>query len=322
MSEFDGEEESAGTELAVVDPPSYEDFRESPTALAVTIRAEIDSQILTARQYPRDVSRFVRKAKAMVEIDPLLAEKCTYVLPARKGGDNKAIKGPSVRLAEIVALCWGHLLIGGRITGDDGKFITAQGGAHDLESNVKYVIEVRAGVTYSPDARWNPGGRFSDDMVKTTCNRAIALATRNATFKVVPRAFVSLIESHASAVAKRSVKSVPERARSAVKFFAERGVKDEKVFASIGVTSIDEMTVDQLMILRGYANSVEEGHATLEEIFGVQPVAVPAQLPGEGKTASVARRLSGKDTAKVVPAPETKPDGKLFPEATEGKGAY
>lgn len=262
---------------------------ETPSALEAMTRAEIDVQISTAKRFPRSLTKFMANAKSMVALDPDLAAECTYCLPARKGSeDNKPISGPSVRLSEIVAACYGNLRIVGRIASDDGKTITAQAVAHDLEQNVTYGIEVQRGVTTYR------GRRFSEDMVRVTANAALAIATRNAVFKVVPRAFVNLIQMEAATVARGDVRSLPDRTAKAVDWFAGKGIDPERVYATLGIEGAADMTLDLLQQLNGYRTAVNEGTATLEELFPVNG-GQPKQhaQSGESRAAALTRKIGG-----------------------------
>ena len=258
------------------------DLSAAPTALESITRAEIDIQISTAKRFPRSVAKFVSEAKTMVCIDPDLAAQCTYWLPARQGS-NEQISGPSVRLAEIVASCWGNLRVVGRITDDDGKFVTAQGVAIDLERNVGYSVEVRRGVTTKQ------GRRYGDDMIKVTCNAAIAIATRNAVFKCIPRAFVNVIEEEALRVAKGDVKSLGTRTEAALDWFKGKGAKEEQVFAALGIAGREDMTLDLLGKLNGMRTAVKDGTTTITELFAV---AAPAVTSNGGKTADLADKIT------------------------------
>lgn len=267
------------------------DLSAQPTALESITRAEIDIQISTAKRYPRSIAKFVSEAKTMVSIDPDLAAQCTYWLPARQGSSEQ-ITGPSVRLSEIVAVCWGNLRVVGRITDDDGKFVTAQGVAIDLERNVGYSVEVRRGVVTKQ------GKRFGDDMIKVTCNAAIAIATRNAVFKCIPRAFVNLIEEEAMRVAKGDVKSLGTRTESALDWFRGKGVKEESVFLALGITGREDMTLDLLGKLNGMRTAVKDGTSSIDELF-----AVPAPIASAPPTVSKASTLAGKLAANAAPEP-------------------
>ncbi len=284
------------------------DLQVGPTALESITRAEIDVQVATAKKYPRSMTKFMSEAKGMVALDPDLAAQCTFVLPTRKknddGTDGGPITGPSVRLAEMLAICWGNLRITGRITDDDGKFITAQAVALDLERNVGYAVEVKRGVTFSPKARYNAGARYTDDMIKTTCNAAIAIVTRNATFKVIPRAFVNMVQEEAQRVATGDVKTLPERTHAALGWFAGKGIREDRVFTALGIGGPADMTLDKLMTLHGYRTAVKEGLTTLDEIFATPKPPDAAPAPGESKSAALAERIAPKGKrGKAEPAP-------------------
>ena len=278
-------------------PGEVIDLRGQSAALEAVTRAEIDTQIATAKRFPRSPARFLSEARSMVAVDPELAAQCTYRLPARKGGNGQPITGPSVRLAEIAAVCWGNLRVAGRITEDDGRAIVAQGVCIDLERNVGYSVEVRKQVV------GRDGRRYGDDMVNNTCNAAIALATRNATFKAIPRAFVNLVEEAAQAVARGDVKSMPERTAKAIDWFRTRGVAEAEVFRALGVNGPADMNLDHLAALQGFKTAINEGHATVEEIFRPEPAPEPAR--GKKGSEGLAERLEGKASAKAeVAKPE------------------
>lgn len=293
----------------IVPPPND---RMPLSALEAVTRAELDKQIATAKAYPRNFQRFMATARAMVECDSDLAAACTYVLPKRKGADedNEGISGPSVRLAEIVAVCWGNLRISARCIEDDGKFLTLQGVAHDLEANVAYSVDLKVGVTYSPRARYNAGARYTDDMIRNATNAGLAKVSRNATFKVVPRAFVNVIQNHADAVATGDIRSLPERIGKALAWFAGKGIPEPRVYAALGVTSREEMTLDSLRTLNGFKTSVAEGHATLAEIF--TPPAEALAAPAAPATGPKSQRL----------AAQLQPDGTSHPAAPPAESVF
>lgn len=297
------------TVLAMPDDESRElvNLSGQPTALEAVTRAEIDIQIATAKRFPRSIERFIKEATAMVSISPELAAQCTYVLPGRKakGADGvmRPISGPSVRLAEMIACTWGNLRVVGRIVADDGKSITAQGVCMDLERNVGYEVEVRRGVTTSQ------GRRYSPDMVNMTCNAAIAIATRNATFKTVPRAFVAVIQDRAREIAAGDVKTLPERAARAVKHFTAQGITAKEVYAALGVAGPADMNFEHLEMLQGFKTSVSEGIATLNDIFRPAPAPADPRKPGENAADALTRQMQEQAAAPEEAPPSPREPG-------------
>ena len=155
----------------------------SAESLAALTRSEIDVQIATAKQYPRNLARVLGNIETLATMDEEIAGSCFYTL--RRQG--KVIEGASVRMAEIIASSWGNLRVQARIIGNDGKMITAQGVCHDLESNYAVSAEVKRRITDKN------GHTFSEDMQVVTGNAACAIAMRNALFKVVPAALVKKV---------------------------------------------------------------------------------------------------------------------------------
>ena len=108
-------------------------------------RAEIDIQIATAKNYPRDINATLNKIATYACMDKETAEDCFYVLRRKgAGGQDTVIEGLSVRMAEIIAGAWGNLRVATHIVGNDGKMITAQAVCHDLETNFAVMKEVKA----------------------------------------------------------------------------------------------------------------------------------------------------------------------------------
>jgi hypothetical protein len=308
--------QSSPTEIVGLDGEVM-DLRGQPTALEAITRAEIDTQIATAKRFPRSADRFIKKAINMVSVDPDLAAKCTYAVPRRdKDGKEKILNGPSVRLAEIVACCWGNLKIAGRIVDDDGKTLTGQGVGIDLEENVSYALEAKRSVVT------RAGRRFSDDMVVVTGNALIAIITRNVTFKVVPRAFVSIIHERAMAVARGDERTLFDRLNAAIEWFAKKGVKEADIYRALDVPGKADVTLDHLVTLNGFRTSVSEGIATVAEIFAPPEPEKPTAPVGGTRTQQVAGQLGtmfgDESKPETTPAKPEKPAKKTREPGEDG----
>jgi hypothetical protein len=240
------------------------------SALGQIERAQIDMQIATARRYPRQLSLVKQRMLSFATLDEETAAGCFYTLPGRKGGDGKPLQGPSVRLAEIALSCYQHLRAGSRIIEDDGKFITAQGVVHDLENNVVISIEVKRRVTSKT------GQRYSDDMIATTGNAACSIALRNAAFRVIPMALIKPVYDAAKKLAIGDSKSLVQRRAGSIDHFAKLGISKEKVCESLGVRSVDDIQLDHLEILIGYATAIKDGDVSVDDIFNPKPDASTA----------------------------------------------
>ena len=142
-----------------------------------SVGGEIDIQVATARRFPRSLAQFKKDALEMVTLDEDTAASCFYSIP-RAG---KFIEGKSVRLAEIAASAYQHIVIGVRILEEDDKFIYAEGVAWDLQRNYKVIKPSRRRITTKN------GTRYNDDMIAVTANAAASIAFRNAVFACIRR---------------------------------------------------------------------------------------------------------------------------------------
>jgi hypothetical protein len=251
------------------------------SAIAQIERAQIDMQISTARKFPRSLSKVKSAMLSFATLDEETAAGCFYTLPARRGGDGKPLQGPSVRLAEIALSCFQHIRAGSRIIEDDGKFITAQGVVHDLENNVVISIEVKRRVTTKE------GRRYSDDMIATTGNAACSIALRNATFRVIPLALVKPVYEAAKRLAIGDGKSLVQRRAQSLEHFSKLGVGKEEICRALGIERVDDITLDHLEILIGYATAIKDGDTSVDDIFRpkVEPEKKPlseVELPQKG----------------------------------------
>lgn len=248
------------------------------SAIESISRAEVDSQISTAKKYPRQLSVVKQKMLSFATLDQETAAGCFYTLPGRRGGDGKAIQGPSIRMAEIAISTYQNLRAGARIIADDGKIITAQGVCHDLENNVCVMVETKRRVTTKD------GNRYSDDMVVTTGNAACSIALRNATFRVVPLALVKPIYEAAKKVAIGDAKTLVSRRADAMAHFTKMGIAKERIFAAVGAKALDDIGLEQLENLIGYANAIRDGETSIDEAFPEpekKPSFTPAEKPQE-----------------------------------------
>ncbi len=253
--------------------------------------AEIESQIATAKRYPRDIQIFKDKLMAMANLDQETAEGCYYALPR----GNKAIDGPSIRLAEIAVSCYGNCCAEAHVTHEDELFIYAIGSCRDLENNVAVRVEVRRRITKAdsftcescgqwhkylpnqkkckecgkPDVVFKEGERFNNDMVAVTANAACAIALRNAIFKVVPGAFIKPVFDKVKQTAVGDAKSLTNRRAEVIARVTKFGVDKERILNVLKRKSVDEVTFNDVAILIGLGTAIKDGDTTVEEAFPI-----------------------------------------------------
>lgn len=228
------------------------------TAMYLITKAEIDTQIATAKAFPRSIKMFMDKAESMATVTEEVAASCNYAVP-RAG---KMIEGPSVRLAEMVVAAYGNIRAGARVVDDDGKQITAQGVVHDLENNTCVTIEVKQRVTTKE------GKRFSDDMVVNVGNSACAKAFRNAVFKVIPAALIEPIYEKTKEVAKGKAETMVVRRNKALEYAKSLNITAEQICAKLEIAKVEDIDLDKLATFRAILQGIKNGETTAQEAFG------------------------------------------------------
>lgn len=233
------------------------EIKKEETALYLLTKAEIDTQIATAKAFPRSLTVFRQKAMSMATFSPEVAASCTYALP--RGG--KSLQGPSIRLAEIAAAAYGNNQYGGRVIANDGKEITAQGVFMDLENNTRVTVEVKRSITDSK------GLTYNRDMQTLTGNAATAIAIRNAILKGIPGALVADIQSAAKEVARGTASTLPERSKKAVDYFKGLGVTEKQICDALEIVKIGDIDLDKLEILTGMKSALTNQETTVADLF-------------------------------------------------------
>ena len=235
---------------------------DSAASLEALNRSEIDIQISTAKKYPRVIGDSLARIVSLATVNAQTASECFYSLKRNGAEGGTAIEGPSVRLAEIVAASWGNLRVASQIVGNDGKFITARGVCHDLETNVAVASEVRRRITNSK------GQTYNDDMQVVTGNAAGAIAFRNAVFKVVPKAVIAeAINVIKKAVTADTAQNFEEIKEKMFATFAKKGVTKDMIYSYFEVSGEDEITPEIVAELRTTWTTIKEGQMTVEELF-------------------------------------------------------
>lgn len=233
-------------------------------------KATIDVQIATAKAFPRNLTRSVNNAIAICTMDVETASTCTYSVP--RGG--KAITGPSVHLAKILAQAWGNMRVEAKVIGVEAKHVTCQAMAFDLENNLAIKVEVKRSIM-------TKSGRMNDDMIVVTGNAGNSIALRNAILAVIPKAVVDKCYNASKKTITGDLSSteklVKKRKQVLDQFKDVYGVTEEECLLAVGKASIEHIGTDEIVILTGIGTAIKEGDTTVEQAFkraktGAEPI--------------------------------------------------
>lgn len=224
-------------------------------------RANVDSQVATAKQYPRNLMRSVNNSIAMATMDYNTAQSCGYALP--RGG--KPITGPSVHLAKLVVSNFGNIRAEAKVVQITDKQVISRGTCWDLENNVATAFEVRRSIV------GKGGKRFSDDMITVTGNAANAIAYRNAVFSVIPKAVIDKVYQAAQHFITGDLsdeEKLVARRKKCLDFFKdEYGITEEEVVMLCGKQTVNQIKADQIALLLGITQSLVDGDTTVDELM-------------------------------------------------------
>ena len=289
-------------EITIIEQTSSEVYQQEE-------RAIIDSQIATAKQYPRDIIRSVNNSVAIATMDKDTAETCNYSLP--RGG--KTISGPSVHLARILAQNWGNLRVESKVISTSGNTIVSQAVCHDLETNYAVKVEVRKSIMQNV---WENGrktgamARMNDDMIVVTGNAANSIAYRNAIYQVIPKSVVSKVYQATKNLITGDItdeEALIKRRKGMLDFFKnDYNVTESQILEVLNLNSINQIKQDEIITLIGLVQSIKDGDTTVAETFGTTK-----KVSGDNakkQSESIKEKLKGKQPDKE---PEAAIDPKL-----------
>lgn len=271
-----------------------------PSALEAINRAEVDIQIATAHRFKRSIADFLKRATEMATIDEEVAKSCIYRLKRRGDDGEKIIEGESIRMAEIVAACYGNMRIAGQITNQTPTRVTVRAVAHDLEMNVLFAQEKIAKTVK------RNGEPYSDDMQVIAANATMSKAIRDAIFRVIPKSMIKPVMDAVRKTAVGDSTTLTERRTKAMAWVKTLGIEISRVFATLGVKGEAEIGLEQLETLIGLHTAIKEGDMTPEQAFP----ATGDEQPSRGQSAEVKLPRKKKEKTEEAPtqsAPPTEP---------------
>lgn len=236
------------------------------TTLSALVKAEIDTAITTARAYPRSIKRAIDNIVELATLDEQTAIECIYAL--KRG--TKTLRGPSIRLAEVISQQWGNARVDARVVQIDraNKMIVAEGTFHDLETNLLTKATVQRRIS------GRDGRIYNDDMIAVTGNAACSIAKRNAILGGVPKGIWRRAVEAAEQVIRGDAKTLGNRRATAIAAFAHFGLSPDQVFKIMDVAGEEDIGLDDLVTLRGTYSALKNGEATVEELLrGSKPAA-------------------------------------------------
>lgn len=233
---------------------------------------------IARRSPPRDLMQIWTDIESELKFAPEYASKAWYSIPYKdSNGKQVPVEGTGVHGATVMARHYGHCSFGGGILSDDGDKVICRGIFKDHKTNVDSYKEIivhrfqtaRTGKTY------RLAGKHWDNAIQS----GISKAMRNAILHGLPEVIKSRFFNTAKKLTiedkspgTRS-KSLGERIddvkiRLTKAFGVQPEIIDEYIADLTGVEGEQEL----LTHLIGLGTALKSGEATVQEVFGVDPV--------------------------------------------------
>lgn len=223
--------------------------------------AEVQAAYVIAKKFPRDEHESLLRIMKACE-RPLLAEQALYAYP--RGG--QLVTGPSIRLAESMAQCWGNIDCGVREISQSNGVSVAEAYAIDLETNTRVVKTFHV-----PHIRDTKQGRKrltdSRDIYELVANQG-ARRLRACLLAIIPGDVQDAAKERCAKTLESSDVPIADQIRKLVIAFDEQGVKPEHLEKRLG-HKLDAIIPSEIVNLRSIYKSIKDGMADRSQFFDI-----------------------------------------------------
>jgi len=284
------------TELQTVDIKSTNSVANIEQSRAAS---ETQAAMVVAQKFPRNENEAYNKIiTACKRLS--LAESGTY---AFKRG-TEMVTGPSIRLAEVLARCWGNISYGFREVGRNEVSSEIEAFCWDMEANVRATRSFT--VKHWRDTK---GGGYAisqeRDKYELVANQA-QRRVRACILEMIPGDIVEAAENECKkTIANGDGRPIEDRVRDMLLAFKEFGV-DEKMIEAFFQHKIKAIVPAELVRLQQIYKSIKDGVATREEFFNLKP-----------QDSDTGEKLTKALNKKAAPDFEKTPEYKKWVETKE-----
>lgn len=243
--------------------------------------AEAQGKLVIAKRFPRDqAAAYQRVMEACSRMG--LAEEAIYSFPRGR----ETVTGPSIRLAEELARCWGNIDYGLRELSRRAGESEMEAYAWDLETNtstsqkftVKHVRDTRQGRQDLTDER---------DIYEIGANQG-ARRLRARLLAILPPDLVDAAVGRCRAtLAGKTEMPMADRVRALVDGFAGIGVTAALIERRVG-KKLDELLPDELVDLRAVYKSIKDGVGKASDYFSASEPSADAAPTAPRRPSSLA----------------------------------
>ena len=226
--------------------------------------AEAQGKLVIAKNFPRNEVEAYAKAMQACKRKSL-AEKATYSY-TRSGS---TISGPSIRLAEELARCWGNIDFGVKELSQKEGESEMQAYCWDMETNT--ISSQTFVVAHVRDTRNNGQQKLTTqrDIYENNAN----MAGRRLRARILAVLPPDLVEAAVAECKKTLAGSndipIADRIKKMAVAFEKFGIKPAVIEKRLG-RKLDTMTADDISEYIGIYNSLKDGNTTVSDWFDVK----------------------------------------------------
>lgn len=264
---------------------------------------EVQAAMVIAKRFPRDVTAATSRINEACK-RKALAESALYSYPR----GNETVTGPSIRLAETMAQCWGNMDFGIIELEQRGGESHVMAYAWDLETNTR-----QTKIFTVPHIRHTRSGQYKltdpRDIYEMVANQG-ARRLRACILGIIPGDIQdSAVAECEKTMRGRNTEPLIDRVRKMIQAFQESfSVTQAMIERRLG-HHVDTCSETELVQLRKIFSSLKDGMASREQFFEVQETDPNAGT--KTKTESLTDKLKSQSpqgqSSNTSPAPAAAP---------------
>jgi len=258
--------------------------------------AEAQGQLTLAKRFPRSITAAITEFLDACK-SPDFAATAFYSVPNRGSG-------PSIRLAEEAARCYGNFVYGHReLSRSDGKS-EIEVYAWDMEKNNRSSRQIT--VMHITDTKNGPKRLTDQADIDNKIANVASKQMRGRILALMPKHMIAAGVAEAKrTLAGNGEKPISERLIAMAGAFARFGVNNEMLVGYLG-HPVDNTTIDELADLMGIYNAIREG-AKASDYFGATEKQEATASTAAAIAQQAAAAVAAVKRADAVAAPAATP---------------
>lgn len=233
-------------------------------AEAQKVAAQVQAQMMIAARFPRVRTQVIDEITAACA-SVKLAEKASYSF-SRAGS---SVEGPTIRLAEMIAQCWGHLEFGTKILEQNSKTAVCLAYARDYQKNTS--VQKEFTVSLSRTKKTKEGGYLTIPLetprdISEAIGSQASRFERTCILKLIPADVVEHAIEQCDETLKNKVKITEDTLKKLIEAFEKYGVTRSMIEEKIQ-RKFESLQPGNYLMLRKIYNSLETGMGNVEDFF-------------------------------------------------------